>query len=270
MTHRDFVLVSAIRLAETERALDAATATWCQAWGVARDGLVVECARAWEAPRPAAAAPWRQSWGAGEGALALAWPVDMAAQVQRLLFASDRRYPPTGGIAQTAVAAGEAAWLALLKILATALLADGKATEDVAPPPTPEWRRGSGALLIVVRIGQHVCHGLLNGAAVAALNRSPIVTPRKLAPVSYPDLLSPLALRLPVALGSAQVDIGSLMRMSVGDVIRLDTAADSALNVMAPGVAGNVLFDGFLGRSGAELALELAPHDITNGVKDGH
>ena len=265
-----YALIRAEVLGQLRQQAGQALQAWCDGWGVARDDVVLECLRAWEGAAQLPAAPgWRQSWRAGERTLALCWAGEMPAQVQRLLYAPDRQYGPAGG-AVTAVAAGEAAWQDLLQGLGVALTG-GAPAADAPAPSLADWRHASGAVLLVLRIGRHACYALLNHEAVQALAESALLRAGLQAPASaplpaldYAGLLAALPVRLPVPLGAAEVDLGSLTRLQVGDVIRLDTAADRALRINGP--TGIPLFDGYLGRAGEQLALELAPHDTTNGV----
>jgi flagellar motor switch/type III secretory pathway protein FliN len=276
MRQRPFSLIGNDVLDAVRRLLDGALRDWCADWGVERDGLVLECLRAWEGEQQLPAAPaWRQPWRSGDGMLSLAWAAELPAQLQKLLFAPDRQYMPSAGTPHTAVAAGAAAWDALVGAMAAAAMPGGAAAGEAAAPPAEHWRRASGALLIVLRVGKQACHAVLDHEALQALAeqlalRGALRRPAadKLAPVDFHAMLADLPVALPVALGSAQVDFGSLVGLRAGDVIRLDTAADSALQVRGP--SGAALFDGYLGRAGEAMALELIPHESTNGVKHEH
>lgn len=258
-----YALIRAEVLGQLQERAGQALQVWCDGWGVARADVALECLRASEGAAQLPAAPvWRQCWRADARTLALCWAGEMPAQVQRLLYAPDRQYGPAG-TAVTAVAAGEAAWQDLLQGLGKALTGGAPAADALAPA-ADDWRHASGAVLLVLRIGRHACHALLNHEAVQALAGA--APPRAGLPaLDYTGLLAALPVRLPVPLGAAEVDLGSLMRLQVGDVIRLDTAADRALRVGGP--SGAPLFDGYLGRAGEQLALELVPHDTTNGVE---
>lgn len=265
MEQRPFVLLGAGALAAARQALGGAVDAWCRDWGVARDEVLVECVRAWEGAAQLPAAPsWRAPWRAGERALAIAWPDELPAQVRRLLFGAERQHAPAAGAAHTALAAGEAAWAALLLGLSAAVVPGGGMAAEAMPAAAADWRHASGALLVVVRVGRQACHAVLNGEAVAALV-GPAAPDARLAALDYARLLAPVAVRLPVALGEARVDLGSLLRLDIGDVIRLDTPADGALPVRAPGAGAGApaLFGGHLGRRGEDMALELAPHELT-------
>lgn len=261
-----YVLIRAEVLDQVLLPAEQALQAWCEDWGVAREDVTLECLRAWDgAAQLPAATVWRRSWRKDTRALALTWSGELPALVQRLLYAPDRQYAPSGGSAVTAVAAGEAAWQQLLQGLGMALIG-GEPAPAAAQPPASDWRYASGAVMLVIHIGRQACHALLNHDAVQALAHSDAqAASARLPALDFARLLAPLPVRLPVPLGAADVDLGSLMRLQIGDVIRLDTVADRALRVAGP--SGAALFDGYLGRAGEALALELAPLDTTNGVQ---
>jgi hypothetical protein len=273
MALHPFALLGADLLDSVQRRLEQAVRDWCADWGVARDELVLETRRAWEAQQQLPAAPaWRQPWQSGGASLALAWPEELPVQLQRLLFGAERHYAPAGGKAQIAAAAADAAWLDLQRALVDVAVPGGTPDAAASPPPSADWRHASGALLLVLRVGKASCYAVLNHDAVRALSvqavlrgaiKSPAAVP--LAACDYRRLLAPLEVDLPVAIGHAQVDLGSLLRLEAGDVIRLDTPADRAISVTGP--SGAVLFDGYLGLADGNVALELVQHDFTSGVK---
>lgn len=267
MRHRPYTLLGENVLAALRGAFDAAVDGWCRDWGVARDEIIVECLRAWEGAAQLPAAPaWRAPWQSHERGLAVAWPDALPAHMPPLLFGADRPHAPAAGGAHTAAAAGAAAWQALLGALAQAAVPGAAVADHAMPPAADDWRYASGALLLVVRVGRQVCHAVLNAAAVAG-HAGATAPDAPLAAVDYPRLLARQPVLLAVTLGQARVDLGSLLQLNVGDVIRLDTAADRALPVRAPGAAAAVLFGGYLGRRGDDMALELAPNEIIKGVK---
>lgn len=266
-----FTLLGADVLHGVYGLLERALRDWCADWGVTRDELVLETARAWEEEGQLPATPaWRQSWRSAGGAMALTWAAEMPAQLQRLLFAPQRQASPVASAADTAAAAAQAAWTALLQVLAAVAVPGAVRDADAVPPASADWRRASGAVLLAIRLGKHTCHALLDHRAVQALARqaeSPgsAKSAPPLRALDYRVLLAPLDVALPVELGRAQVGLGSLMRLEAGDVIRLDTAADRAIRVNNS--AGSALFDGYLGLTDGHVALELVRHDLTIGAK---
>ncbi|MRW94179.1 hypothetical protein GJ699_29820 [Duganella sp. FT80W] len=259
-----YALISDTLLARVRAAADGALSAWCRDWGIAADAPVLECARAWDASAQLPAAPgWQAPLIDGAAVLARAWSSEMPAHVQRLLFGSERQYQMADGSAPLAAAAGVAAWQALSEQLARTLLPSVAEAADAAPAAADNWRRASGAVLLVLRLGKQACHLVLNHAAVERFNVGPHDLP-PLAPASYRQLLDSQSVLLAVGLGAAEVDLGSLVRLAVGDVVRLDALADRPLTLRGPD--GTALCGGYLGRAGPSLALELVPHDLIDGV----
>ncbi|NRR31456.1 FliM/FliN family flagellar motor switch protein [Oxalobacteraceae bacterium] len=266
MEARPYVLTSTAVLSCVQRALDGAIDNWCADWGVARSEIELDCLRAWEGaaelpPQPA----WREQRRGGAQALWLAWPGDCVAQLQRALFGTERHHGTVAhGAAPLAEAGAAAAWQGLIDAVGGVALPGTLAETDATPPPAAQWQRGSGAVLLVLRLGRQLCHGVLSEAAVAALaqqarlrgNLAEPVAPA-LAPCNLARLLAPVAVRLPIEIGRAQVGLGSLMGLGVGDVIRLDSPADRPFPVTGP--TGAPLFGAYLGLSGTDMALEVAP-----------
>ncbi len=265
MRIRPFVLLGSAALAGVQRMLDAVLGEWCADWGVARDEFSLECCRAWEAGPVLPG--WRAHSIGNGGAQWLAWTDEFQEQLQRLLFAPDRHYGPASNPGEIASAGGAAAWTALRRHLMQLTVpgADEAATHDVAAPPAEHWLRASGAVLLVLRIGKQVCHGLLDVHATdtvlqqarlrGLVQRDAPQVP--LAAVDYRQALDAVPVTLPVVLGQARVGLGSLMALAVGDVIRLDSEAERPIAVYNP--AGERLFDGYPGLAQVALALEVGP-----------
>lgn len=267
MSVRPFMLLGGDVLAAAQGLLEAVLGDWCADWGVPREELLVECLRAWEAQTRLPAVPlWRRAWRSGDDEWALAWPAEGQQPLQRLMFVPDRRAVADAGVAGLAVEAAYAAWQDLLERW-SGMLVPGAGADDVQPAPArTAWQHASGAMLVELRLGRQVCHGVLSGTAVQALARQAglrgLLRPAPsaaLPALDYMALLAPLPVRLPVELGRVEVGLGSLVGLGVGDVIRLDVAADRPLGVTGP--AGEILFDGYLGLSDGMVALEVARHD---------
>lgn len=268
MSVRPFMLIGNDVLAAAQGMLEAVLGDWCADWGVPREELLVECMRAWEAQARLPAVPlWRKAWRSGDDEWALAWPAEGQQPLQRLMFVADRRAVAADtGVAGLAAGAADAAWQDLLQRW-SGMLVPGADADGIQPAPArTAWQHASGAVLVELRLGRQVCHGVLSGTAVQALARQAglrgllrSAPPAALPALDYMTLLAPLPVRLPVELGRVEVGLGSLVGLGVGDVIRLDVAADRPLGVTGP--AGKILFDGYLGLSDGMVALELARHD---------
>ncbi|SFV16640.1 FliM/FliN family flagellar motor C-terminal domain-containing protein [Pseudoduganella namucuonensis] len=271
MQVRPYALLGAAALAAVRGALERAADAWCADWGLPRHQLALTAERAWEGGALHAPA-WRLSHAAGEQALWLGWPLDLAPLLQGMLFAPDKRHAPPGGApARMAQAGAEAALAALAEGLARSLLGAhtgaGAAGDE---PPQAVWRHASGAVRVDVRLGKQACTGVLNHAAVLALcaSQAGAASPAPLAPLKPVDrarALGHLPLRLQVDAGRAEVGLGSLLALGVGDVIRLDTLADQPLAIKGPD--GRVLFGGHLGTLEKTIALEIVRSNSSSGAK---
>lgn len=261
MRVRPYLLVGAGVLAAAQRALDLAVDTWCADWDVARDAIDARCVGGCEEDE--AASPWRETQCCDAANLYLAWSEEAAGQVQRLLFAPDRTYahgvmPP----APMAAAMADTALRALLDGVTGSLL-PGATMAEATTPPDALARPASGAILARIRLGRLTCRWLLDGDAtriVAEQARlrgtlAPVPSLPPLGRVDYRRTLSGVALELPVVLGKASVGFGSLLALGVGDVIKLDRAADDPVRVEGPN--GAPLLAGFLGLVEGQVALEL-------------
>ncbi|HEY0588449.1 MAG TPA: FliM/FliN family flagellar motor C-terminal domain-containing protein [Pseudoduganella sp.] len=251
MEVRPYALLAARQLAAVRSALERALARWAADWGMPQPQA--DIARAWEAAPHSA--PWQAARQAGSRGLWLAWPEECAAQLQRQLFEPDRRHGPQQGPARLAPAVAQAALAALADALAEQVLGPASA---VAAGQAPDGlrRHASGAAAFELRLGKLACHGLLNHAAVQAL-AAPAATAPALPRLDLAQALAPQAVRLQVAVGQAQVTLGSLLALEEGDVIRLDSLAELPLAVRDQ--AGRALFGGYLGTAENKLALEVVP-----------
>jgi len=253
-----YALLGASRLTAARDMLERALSAWAADWGLSEPEVTVE--RAWEAAPHSA--PWQYARAGTDGrGLWLAWPAELAGQLQRQMFAPDRRHAPQQGQPALALAAADAALAALADGLARETL--GQTVALAAQAPNGLRGHASGALAFELRTGKLACHGLLNHEAVQHL-----APPRAAAPalpaVSLAALLAQQPVALQVAVGQAQVTLGSLLALEAGDVIRLDSLAEDALAVRDD--KGRLLFGGHLGIAGNKLALEVVP-GTKNGVK---
>lgn len=255
MPARPYALVAASTLATVQRVLQGALDDCCRAWGIAPASLTLACARAWEA---AAAQAWRQSHAEQDKTLHLGWNAGLALQLAHAMFGPDGAPAAAGGAPTLAQDTARQALAALVAALAGACKC-GAAEPAPADPPAALFARGSGAVLVQVRVGGETLQCLLNDGAVCALAGISRVTPLALAKalpaVDFKAALTRVPVALPVHIGAADVALGSLLTLGVGDVIRLDTCADLPLTVHAPG--GAALFGGYLGKADQSVALEL-------------
>ncbi|SFG88858.1 Type III flagellar switch regulator (C-ring) FliN C-term [Duganella sp. CF458] len=245
MLARPYILLSGTRLAQIERRLADALQRWQEQWGDA--GLHVACTAAGRADAAGFAA--RAAWQ-GSGQAWMAWHDEFGAAVERGLFGG-----VAAGLAHTLAARAQQA---LLAGLAEAAMPGALRQGEPGAVAPANWQPGAGAVLARVHCGRHTLQLLLEREAVAALAPAAPLRPPALAPCRLPGLAGSASVALPVRLGAVQLDLAALMSVQVGDVIRLDAAADQPLPVLAPD-GGQPLFYGHLGRAGKLLALEVGP-----------
>lgn len=251
-----YTLLGNATLVRLQDLLAQAAGQWCAAWGVSREALQVDCGRAWEMNARVRAALMVTERRGGRW---MTWSGESLPHLQDAIF------PPQSGTfasaePASAIANGVAqnAATALRACMAKAL-APGVPDSEVmreAPPPSL-FQTGSGAVCIALSIGKFTLRCVLDGATARAL-ATPLPA-AKLAPLQrldYRKALQTIAVSLPVDLGRADVELGSLMTLAVGDVIRLDRSAELPLAVR--GAQGNILFSGYLGSHNGQLALTIA------------
>jgi len=265
MECRPYVLLGESTVVTVRDALQAQLDAWARDWGVARQSVELICHRGWEPGGPEAAA-WQDCRASGEQVLWFAWPKDLAGQVQQTMFPPDRSYAMPAGASEMASGAALKALLDLRNALASIVHV---AADDV--DPAGALRQASGAIRAELRFGRVCLHCLLNDGAVraiAALGQLRKPAQREglapLAPVSFRDTLAEVPLVLDIAIGQAQVNLGTLRTLGAGDVIRLQAPADEPLAVRNR--EGKPMFAGYLGKNEQHLALEVVRLEQTSGV----
>lgn len=256
---------------------------WQEDWGLGT--ALVDCRRAWEGETPP-----RESWLKLAGGLWLHVPGQWAAALRAQLWHetvanSDSIAYQTGQQAmddlqarmvQASVAAPAAPPVApaadgvgRFAMPATAAPAGPKTTAAAVPAvfadPLPAsvsaclaW--ASGAMLVGVSLGGQTLEWLIAdpaswlGAPPPAKLALPPLEPRSRA-------LGKQAVTLQVEAGRAQVLLGQLLTLAVGDVVRLDHSIDAPLPVYAP--QGEHVFDGYPGKLDETMALEVVARSLT-------
>ncbi|WP_322402054.1 FliM/FliN family flagellar motor switch protein [Massilia luteola] len=260
MEVRPLRLLGASLLSALHAASAAAVDTWAAAWGIGAGGVACTCVPADQAAsRPER---WRQGRRVDGAVLWTAWTPTLAAEIGHATFAHGQLVaPPQAGEPALAPAAATAALDALLALLSERICGS-QAHEAVLPgqQPVDEYRPLSGAVQLCVEVGRATLYCLLDAATVHAwTGRAPSGASQalpRLGTLKLRDALGAVPLALPVRLGSVDVDLASLMTVGIGDVIRLDVALDRRLEVTTPD--GKPLFAAHLGRSGEQVAVELA------------
>jgi hypothetical protein len=251
MQATSFRLVGQSALAAIHAALLRATSAWAGEWGLAPAQLTVSVERAWEVGPAKQAPAWSHCVQEGGREAWFGCSVDLNAELQKALFGS-----ADGAAPILAPEGARQAREALLDALARAALASAQsvARSTAAEIPASHWRRGGGAVVAQIAIGRQQCRMLLDSAAAQALQLPPAAL-APLTPVDYSASVAAAPVSLQLSIGAARVGLGSLMSLSVGDVIRLDAAGDAPVALKT--LAGSPVFDAYLGRSGDSVAVEL-------------
>jgi hypothetical protein len=254
---REFRLLGASTLDAVRARAAAAVAHWAAQWGVGPEACELQCARP---GGELAGVAWDATWQAGARQLWLAFPAALQQALQHAMFGrGDNLAGPGAAPGQMATLAGARALDALGAVLAGALLGEegGQAARPGAPgqPPSTLLARGAGTLCVTVGIGAATCRILLDGASVAALAPAAPAAREGLGPVRLLAALESTPVRLAVRLGQAELGLSALMSVAVGDVIRLERAADAPVEVLAPG--GGVLLRAYPGQTQGLVAIEI-------------
>lgn len=149
-----------------------------------------------------------------------------------------------------------------------ALLADALAgAADAVPVELAQaWQRWSGAVVVEAPWFGTAWRVLLDATAVRALLRAlNLRRPARAAesratPLPALRALAKTPVGLQVRLAPVDIDLGSLMSLGVGDVLRLGHAVDEPVHVVSPdaGIDAAPLCHGWLGGCDGAVALELA------------
>jgi hypothetical protein len=255
MDARPFVLLADATIGALSSKLGAAVSAWSGDWGLDPSTLSVHCARAWERPASALRAPWQGCRGDADGMLWFAWNADFGASLQGQIFPPDRdgrKAPDASGL----TADGALGALDDLCALLAGELGAQQRSEAPCLPAAMLFQEGSGALCVTLTLGGQSLSMLIEHGRIASLAQASAPAPA-LPPLALRELASRLPLRLPVLAGRAEVRIGALATLAVGDVLRLDRALDRPLAVSGPD--GSHAFSAYLARRGPDMLIEVVP-----------
>lgn len=238
-------------LAHTTDVLRATCNLWERDW--ARPGALALSVRpaaglalpgAWDAfATPGGAALWLQA-GAG-----------LVRALESCVFGVAPSAPRAAS-SQLAAELAAAAREALYAALADACGADPACRAAPAALPAALLRPHAGALLVTVEVDGEPLRMLVPGGLLPA---APHAAHRPAALVPLRAALSDEPVRLRAEVGSAELTLGHLGRLGVGDVITLDVRLDQALPLVgADSIA--LPFRGYLGRHDGLKALALTQH----------
>lgn len=261
MDVRPYALVSGSAIDAIERKLDAALVAWCIDWGIERETLAIECKRAWECANLPWNAQWRQyEHSGGAGAIWLCGQAKAVDALQAKMFPSDGLYSGNRAHSQSSLTA-EASLSAMNALIGKIISALGgvqtAANGEASRPDESLGKRAFGAITAAIRIGNAALTVILDDACLRQ-NAPAHTVPASdaLRTAKRGSLLGNVPITLQVELGKAQVEAGSLLMLSPGDVIRLDSAVDQPLPIFNS--EGQAMFAGYLGASGKSMVIEVA------------
>lgn len=256
-------------LAGLHRRLDGAWRSWCAGWGF--DSGAVRCSNASEAATLYAdVRHWYQAGRfGGDGVWIGILGHEPSGWIKRGAFGGAAADNPSTVAERVALDA----WQDLQRELALAFDAAPPAERNV-PGGLPAGHRlpWSGAVAAKLPLAGDIAEPLAVhlGPAVAAHRCGPVrsaggletVVRGGLLPVA--DALGHRRVMLDVHLGEAEIELGMLQSLRLGDVVTLSHGLEQPASVRWPASQGTdehaVLFDGHLGRRGTRKAIEVVPH----------
>ncbi|WP_332879675.1 FliM/FliN family flagellar motor C-terminal domain-containing protein [Massilia sp. S19_KUP03_FR1] len=220
---------------------------WGADWAMLPDHAAT-CADACEAAPVTRAGAWRRRMLADGTALFVAWPEQADAWIEQQVFGLEdgaARSPLAGAVAAIAREA-------LLAYLTEALCGQAAEPMDPAPPPAALWQRGAGSVLGTVQLGTLTVHVLV---PATAMQPAPAPAPSGLALVPLRTALAAREVALTVELCRAELTLGYLATLALGDVLALPMRLTTPLQLRGPG--GTALCAAHLGAQDGQRAVEL-------------
>lgn len=233
-----------------------ALARWANAWAKLPEHRVNCNAASDEADLMAAMPTWRCHTLADGGAIWIAVPADIKRYLERLLFSLDEIDTTSDKHQSSIIAAAvvEEALEALLAALTEGLTGQSSQPAPEAPIPTWLMRRGSGAVLCRMLFGERAIACLLPAETLPT-------TSQTRQDSAFPGLatlhhaLAKVSVPLSVEVSQAELTLGYLRTLAVGDVLALPTRIDQASRVVGPG--GTTVCHAHLGTQGGFHAAQL-------------
>ena len=212
----------------SQRAL-AALGDWAAGWTALPDHAVA-CSDACEAAPGSLEQAWSRRVLADGAEVWTALPWDAQRWMEQLVFGQDDGAPHSALGGTVALGALEALQAQLLQ----GLSGQASRPETGSPLPPALLRRGAGTVLCTVQLGARTLRLLLPAAAQGA----PAPTRRGDAPLArLREALAALPVPLTVELCRAELTLGYLRTLAVGDVLALPMALDAPLQVRGPNAA---------------------------------
>lgn len=231
----------------SQRAL-AALGDWAGGWAPLPDHAVA-CSDACEAAPASLEQAWNRRLLADGAEVWTALPWDAQRWMEQLVFSPDDGAPHSPLAGSVAADALEALQAQLIE----ALTGQASLPAEASAPSPALLRRGAGAVLCTLQLGARTLRLLLPAAAQDA------AAPTRRAAVPVAPLRDALAARqvpLTVELCRAELTLGYLRTLAVGDVLALPMALDAPLQVRGPG--GAALCTAHLGATDGHRAVELS------------
>jgi flagellar motor switch/type III secretory pathway protein FliN len=258
-----FALLGASVIREVKHRMTDAITAWQSEWGLEQLDVSIECVRAWESSVQHQNPTWKERYDESGKSVWVAWQPDFPKYIQRQMFAPDQRHlmQPQNAMS-IAFDMAEGSTLALADRMGGLFSSAMRAEESGAAicPDDSVFAVASGAVLVSARLGDHIVLCLLNHDCIKGMSGTTM--PRMGDPIhkgSLNQALGKLGVTLPIELGQAEVDVGSLLTLAVGDVIRLRSSIDKPLTVYGPN--REALFYGHLGTVDGNIAIEVVCGD---------
>ncbi|HYD61591.1 MAG TPA: FliM/FliN family flagellar motor C-terminal domain-containing protein [Noviherbaspirillum sp.] len=203
--------------------------------------------------------PWQLRCGAAGKSAWFGWQPEFVRVIQRQMFPSDQRHlMQSKSIPSIAADAGDAAAKGIVDriVEALGLQADCCHVSDATGPEENAFALASGALLVRIKLDEHTIVSLLDHGCMRA--EAGYAGAKSVAPIQRDAVnraFGRIAVTLPVEIGEVEVDVGSLLTLAVGDVIRLETSVDQPLTVFGP--ERKPLFDAHPGVLEGKIAVEV-------------
>jgi flagellar motor switch/type III secretory pathway protein FliN len=231
----------------SQRAL-AALGDWAAGWAPLPDHAVA-CSDACEAPAASMEQAWSRRVLVDGAEVWAALPWDAQRWMEQLVFGLDDGAPHSPLAGTVAADAMEA----LQGQLIEALTGQTSMPAQASAPPPAVLRRGAGAILCTLQLGARTVRLLVPAAAQGAA----APTKRAATPVApLRDALAALPVPLTVELCRAELTLGYLRTLAVGDVLALPMALDAPLQVRGPGATP--LCTAHLGAADGHRAVEMS------------
>ena len=239
---------------------DAALKRWCAAWPSLPDSGVLCTAVTDKQGNIATAAEWRPRPLPDGTSVWISQPAGFDRSLGQLLFgvneldATSEKHMPSAIASDIAQDALEELMAGLIHALTDQI---SESTSSVqAALPGQLFRPGSGAVLCTVSLGDMVIRILLPASAMPftlpALAKQAGLRP----PLSsLQHALAKVSIKLSVEVSQAELTLGYLRTLCVGDVLFLPTGIDQAMRVTGPG--GTTVCHAHLGTKDGFHAIEL-------------